>query len=209
MVEDKSIDDCVLQSEVASMMEEIKAMFRDHSNVMNHTIESINRRVSTFTERMDDFEKRLPTACDGDASINNDNNNNHGGTSGEEDDDDEQHAKREHAAQRDAHLRDRLRHNQHGMGGNHNQQGNNQNRNNDPFAKVKFTMPSFSAAYDADAYLDWETTIEQKFNLHLVPKIHRVRQATSEFKDFAIIWWNELVNQHLQPNSWARLKDAM
>jgi hypothetical protein len=27
----------------------------------------------------------------------------------------------------------------------------------------------------------------KKFNAHLVPEQHRVRQATSEFKDFAII----------------------
>jgi hypothetical protein len=71
------------------------------------------------------------------------------------------------------------------------------------------TIPFLSRAYDADAYLDWEMTVEQKFNSDLVPEIHRVRQATSEFKDFAIIWWNELVHQHLQPESWARLKDAM
>jgi hypothetical protein len=123
--------------------------------------------------------------------------------------DDEQRAERERAAQRDARLRDRLYRNQHGMGGNRNQQVNNQNHNNEPFAKVKFTIPYFSGAYDADAYLDWEMTVEQKFNSHLVPEIHRVRQATSEFKDFAIIWWNELASQHLQLDSWARLKDAM
>jgi hypothetical protein len=171
---------------------------------MNHTLENINRRVSTLTERMHDFKKRLPVARDGDGSVNNDDNNNRGGASDEEDDDDEQHA-----AQRDARLRDCLRRNQHRVGGNRNQQGNNQNRNNDPFAKVKFTIPSFFGVYDADAYLDWEMTVEQKFNSHLVPGIHRVRQATSEFMGFAIIWWNELVNQHLQPDSWARLKDAM
>jgi hypothetical protein len=43
MAGDKSIDDCLLQSEVAGMMEEIKAMFKDHSNVMNHTLESISQ----------------------------------------------------------------------------------------------------------------------------------------------------------------------
>jgi hypothetical protein len=48
-----------------------------------------------------------------------------------------------------------------------------------------------------------------EINSHLVPKTHRVRQATSEFKDFAIIWWNELGNTHLQPNMWERLKEAM
>jgi hypothetical protein len=69
---------------------------------------------------MDDFKKRLPTAHDGDASINNDDNNNRGGASDDEDDDDEQHAERERAAQRDAHLHDRLRRNQHGIEGNRN-----------------------------------------------------------------------------------------
>jgi hypothetical protein len=47
--------------------------------------------------------------------------------------------------------------------------------------------------YDTEVYLDWEMIIEQKLNFHLVPEVHKVRQATSEFKDFVIVWWNELV----------------
>jgi hypothetical protein len=31
-------------------------------------------------------------------------------------------------------------------------------------------------------------TTNQKFRSHLVPEYHHVRQATSDFKDFAIIW---------------------
>ena len=42
-------------------------------------------------------------------------------------------------------------------------------------------------------------TVEQKFSAHHVPKHHRVRQATSEFKDFAIIWWNGLAAQDALP----------
>lgn len=95
------------------------------------------------------------------------------------------------------------------MGGNDNNNQHHGRANDDPFAKVKFTIPSFSGAYDAEAYLDWEMTVEQKFNSHLVPEQHRVRQATSEFKDFAIIWWNELGNTRLQPDTWDRLKEAM
>jgi len=30
----------------------------------------------------------------------------------------------------------------------------------DPYAKVKFTIPSFSGYYDAEGYLDWEMTVE-------------------------------------------------
>ena len=94
------------------------------------------------------------------------------------------------------------------MGGN-NFQHHNARVNDDPFAKVKFTIPSFAGVYDAEIYLDWEMTVEQKFNAHLVPEVHRVRQATSEFKDFAIIWWNQVVNSGLTPDTWDRLKVAM
>jgi hypothetical protein len=52
-------------------------------------------------------------------------------------------------------------------------------------------------------------TVEQKFSSHLVPERHRVRQATSKFKDFAIIWWNELVNARNAPQTWTALKEEM
>jgi hypothetical protein len=64
-------------------------------------------------------------------------------------------------------------------------------------------------SYDAEAYLDWEMTVEQKFNSHLVSEKHRVRQATSEFRDFAIIWWNELVKTRAAPQTWNALKEQM
>ena len=77
------------------------------------------------------------------------------------------------------------------------------------YAKIKFIIPCFLGHYDAEGYLDWETTVEQKFSAHLVPEHHRVRQATSEFKDFAIIWWNELAAQNALPSTWEELKVAM
>jgi hypothetical protein len=52
-------------------------------------------------------------------------------------------------------------------------------------------------------------TVEQKFSSHLVPEQHRVRQATNEFKDFALIWWNELATLGIQPHTWDGLKIAM
>ena len=85
-------------------------------------------------------------------------------------------------------LRQRLHRNTTGMGGvHHHRQGNNHRVPDDPYAKIKFTIPSFLGHYDAEGYLDWEMMVEQKFSAHLVPEQHRVRQATSEFKDFAII----------------------
>jgi hypothetical protein len=99
--------------------------------------------------------------------------------------------------------------NQQGMGGNQNHHNQHYVRKDDPFAKVKFSIPPFNGSYDAEASLDWEITIDQKFSSHLVPEQHRVRQATSEFKDFALIWWNELATLRLQPHTWDGLKTTM
>jgi hypothetical protein len=96
-------------------------------------------------------------------------------------------------ARRDEDLRCRLHHNHQGMGGKNDNNHDNRNQDNrDPFTKVKFTIHAFYGAYDAESYLDWEMTVGQKLNSHLVPEVHKVRQATSEFKDFAIVWWKEL-----------------
>jgi hypothetical protein len=72
--------------------------------------------------------------------------------------------------------------NQQGMRGNQNHHNQHYIRNDDPFAKVKFSIPPFNGSYDAEAYLDWEMTVGQKFSSHLVLEQHRVMQATSEFK---------------------------
>jgi hypothetical protein len=82
-------------------------------------------------------------------------------------------------------------------------------QDNDPYAKIKFSIPPFYGSYDAETYIDWEMMVEQKFSSHLVPERHRVRQATSELKDFAIIWWNELVNEHNASQTWTALKEEM
>jgi hypothetical protein len=108
------------------------------------------------------------------------------------------------AATRDLRLRHRLHQNIEGMP--HRQQGNNNRAPDDPYAKIKFSIPSFSGHYDAEGYLDWEMTIEQKFVAHLVPERHQVRQATSEFKDFANVWWTGLVGDGRAPTTWEDLK---
>ena len=75
--------------------------------------------------------------------------------------------------------------------------------------KGKFTIPSFVGSYDGEEYLDWEMVAEQEFNSHLVHEIHKVKHATSGFKDFAQIRWRQLAKLHQQPQSWNRLKEAM
>jgi hypothetical protein len=101
-----------------------------------------------------------------------------------------------------------LRHCQ-GMGGNGRRHPHSHEQDNDPYAKIKFSIPQFYGSYDAETYLDWEMTVEQKFSSHLVRERHRVRQPTSEFKDFTIIWWNELANARNAPQTWTALKEEM
>jgi hypothetical protein len=105
-------------------------------------------------------------------------------------------------------LRRCLQTNTQGMVPQHRQHGNNNRAPKDTYAKTKFTIPSFLGKYDAEGYLDWEMIVEQKFSGHLVPEQHRVRQATSELKDFAIIWWNSLASGNI-PVTWPQLKEAM
>jgi hypothetical protein len=47
-----------------------------------------------------------------------------------------------------------------GVGGNQNHHKQHYVHNDDPFAKVKFSIPPFNGSYDAEAYLDWEMTAE-------------------------------------------------
>jgi hypothetical protein len=84
------------------------------------------------------------------------------------------------AATRDLRLRRRLHQNAEDMP--HRQQGNNNRAPDDPYAKIKFSIPSFSGHYDGEGYLDWEMTIEQKFVAHLVPERHQVRQPLVKLK---------------------------
>ncbi len=52
-------------------------------------------------------------------------------------------------------------------------------------------------------------TVEQKFSAHLVPEQHRVRQASSGFKEFAYIWWSRLDVGRALPTTWKELKIAI
>jgi len=75
---------------------------------------------------------------------------------------------------------------------NHRGMGGNNHGNNDPFAKIKFSLPPFAGNVDLEAYLDWELAVQQKIDSHNVPAEHRVRLATSEFTNFALFWWSDL-----------------
>ena len=82
----------------------------------------------------------------------------------------------------------RLRQNRRGMG---RQRPCEVYNNDNTFSKIKFKIPYFDGKYDPDAYLTWEMVVEQKFTCHDFPENACVRAATSEFIDFASVWWIE------------------
>ena len=108
----------------------------------------------------------------------------------------------------DAHDRRRLRTNRRGMGGYRRREVHN---NDDAFSKIKFKIPPFDGKYDPDAYITWEIAVDQKFACHEFPENTRVRAATSEFTDFASVWWIEhgKKNPNNMPQTWDALKRVM
>jgi hypothetical protein len=85
--------------------------------------------------------------------------------------------------------RQRLRTDRRGMGGF--RRGREVHVKNDGFSKIKFKIPPFVGKYVPDAYITWEIAVDQKFECHEFPENTRVKASTSEFTDFASVWWIE------------------
>ena len=83
--------------------------------------------------------------------------------------------------------------------------------NDNAFSKIKFKIPQFDGKYDPDAYITWEIAVDQRFACHEFPENTRVRAATSEFTDFASVWWieHEKKNPNNMPRTWDALKWVM
>jgi hypothetical protein len=97
-----------------------------------------------------------------------------------------------------------VQHNHHGRGGH---QWREVRNNDDVFLKLKFKIAPFDAKYDHDAYISWELAVEQKFTFFEFSENARVRSATSEFSNFASVWWVEYGKKH--PNDIPRTLIAL
>ena len=167
----KDFNECVSKAQLQAAMEDaqrgmndaIRKAFTDAliDLKLGSSMERLDRRISTLTEKVIELENHLP------------NEEDMGGNNIGEDAIFDEDGNIVAAATREERLRRRLRENRRGMGGPRHQ-GNNHHVSDDPYAKVKFTIPPFSGHYDAEGYLDWEMTVEQKFSAHLVPERHRV-----------------------------------
>jgi hypothetical protein len=201
----------VMESLTASMNEtfnktttSMNEMFHKSQASTETTLERMQRGIEAMADRVQALETRLPFAATNPHTVAADTHVDDDAFAEDLGVDNDEHSKLPDPPPRQCRPFNRQ-----GMGGNQNHHNQHYVRNDDPFAKDKFSIPPFNGSYDAEAYLDWETTVEQKFNSHLVPEQHRVRQATNEFKDFGLIWWNELATLGLQPHTWDGLKIAM
>jgi hypothetical protein len=155
-------EECVSNKEVRTMIKALTELFTNNQQSIDTTLERVERSMAGIIDRVDTLEIRLPQ-IDQDKLSDDTHEDDHDDV--EEVDDEEPFnpscppPRRSH--REDQHVHQELprhprRPNWQGMGG-HPHRGPNQQHtrgNDDPFAKVKFTIPPFYGLYDAEAYLD-------------------------------------------------------
>ncbi|XP_066374968.1 uncharacterized protein, partial [Miscanthus floridulus] len=77
-------------------------------------------------------------------------------------------------------------------GGHHGYRDRHRRRNDDGLRNMKVSIPPFSGQENADAYFEWETKVEQIFDLYEYSAEKKAKLAAIEFKGYAITWWNQL-----------------
>ncbi|CAA7056978.1 unnamed protein product [Microthlaspi erraticum] len=78
----------------------------------------------------------------------------------------------------------------------------------------KIRIPPFHGNNNPDEYMDWEKKCEFNFNLHNISNINRVKLAVSEFNDYALRWWEQVVTAReiggaLEVSTWEEMKRIM
>ncbi|CAM8972833.1 unnamed protein product [Rhodiola kirilowii] len=68
-------------------------------------------------------------------------------------------------------------------------------RDEERFGKLKFTMPKFDGGSDPKAYLTWELKVDKIFRMHNYSEEKKLAMASLEFEDYALIWWEQVQSQ--------------
>ncbi|WZY72210.1 hypothetical protein YC2023_004450 [Brassica napus] len=79
---------------------------------------------------------------------------------------------------------------------------------------LKLKIPPFHGKADPDAYLEWEKKIELVFNCQHYSETKKIQVAATEFNDYALSWWDQLVtnkrrNGEFPIETWAEMKAVM
>ncbi|XP_071923187.1 uncharacterized protein [Coffea arabica] len=57
---------------------------------------------------------------------------------------------------------------------------------------LKIQVPAFKGKSDPEAYLEWEGRIEMVFDCYDYSEEQKVKVATVEFTDYALVWWDQV-----------------
>ena len=53
-------------------------------------------------------------------------------------------------------------------------------------------IPFFQGKDDPDVYLEWERKVELIYDCHDQSEEKKVKLATVDFTDYAIVWWDQI-----------------
>ena len=72
-------------------------------------------------------------------------------------------------------------------------------------------MPKFEGGSDPETYLTWELKVAKIFYVHNYSKRKKVAMAALEFDGYALIWWEQMLNEREEADqgdvrSWAEMK---
>ncbi|KAF7826900.1 Transposon Ty3-G Gag-Pol polyprotein [Senna tora] len=59
---------------------------------------------------------------------------------------------------------------------------------------IKLSIPPFQVKSDVDVYIEWERKVELVFYCHNYSEEKKVKLAAVAFTDYAIVWWDQLIN---------------
>lgn len=87
-------------------------------------------------------------------------------------------------------------------------------KNDEGLKGIKIKIPSFQGKSDPKAYLEWEQHIEMVFECHNYTDEQKVKLATLEFTDYAIVWWEQECtsrrrNRERAISTWEELQTVM
>ncbi|XP_058784476.1 uncharacterized protein LOC131659281 [Vicia villosa] len=79
---------------------------------------------------------------------------------------------------------------------------------------IKIKVPTFQGKNDPEAYLEWETKIEQIFACNTYSNVQKVQVAALEFTEYALVWWDQNVKdkrRYDEPaiDTWEEMKIIM
>ena len=79
---------------------------------------------------------------------------------------------------------------------------------------IKMKIPPFQGKSDPEAYFEWEKNMEWVFDCHNYLELKKVKLATIEFSNYAIVWWDQLVvikrrNKEYPIETWKEMKAVM